>query len=231
MLTNTDETLTKATTYYRRARTTAADLIPANYQRVLEIGCAEGIFREYFRKDCEYWGVEPVADIALIASKKLHKVIVGTFEEAAEQLPDNYFDLVVCNDVIEHMIDHDVFLESIKQKLTLDASLIGSIPNVRYLKNLSRLLISKDWEYQDGGILDRTHLRFFTEKSLKRSFVSHGYDILVFRGITGLWKKTWSLKGLPKAIRYSPLLMILGWDTRFKQFGFQVKLKPTKLAG
>ena len=199
-------------------------MIPEQYSRVLEIGCAAGLFREYFREDCEYWGVEPVSSIASAAATTLHRVIVGTFDEAAEQLPDNHFDLVVCNDVIEHMIDHDAFLESIKRKLTPDAIIMGSIPNVRYLRNLSQLMLKRDWEYQEDGILDRTHLRFFTEKSFKRCLRSHGYDIIDFRGISGLWKKTLSLKGLRRGLRYWPWLMLLGWDARFKQFGFQVRL-------
>ena len=97
-------------TYYSRARTRVADLIPEAYNKVLEIGCAEGIFRTYLN-ECEYWGVEPVPEVASTASEKLDKVLVGIYEDVADELPEQYFDLVICNDVIEHMVNHDKFLE------------------------------------------------------------------------------------------------------------------------
>ncbi len=50
--------------------------------------------------------------------------------------------------------------------------MVGSVPNVRYFKNLFDLLVLRDWDYKDSGVLDRTHLRYFTLKSLRRSLVA-----------------------------------------------------------
>lgn len=104
--------------------------------------------------------------IAMNASNKLDKVLIGTYLEMYDKIPDDYFDLVICNDVIEHMIDTDIFFQTIKKKLKKDAYLIASIPNVRYMLNLFELLVQKDWEYKDAGIFDNTQRRFFTKKVL-----------------------------------------------------------------
>lgn len=169
--------------YFDGGRSDLKQFIPANVYTVLEIGCGEGGFRESFSTTVEYWGVEPNKKVGVIAESKLHKVFNATYEEVEEYIPDSYFDLIVCNDVIEHMVDHDKFLEHIKSKMKSDGSLLISIPNVRYIYNLYNLIFKKDWQYEDQGILDKTHLRFFTRKSLINSLLRHGYKIESFEGV------------------------------------------------
>ena len=191
--------------------------LPPDCRKILEVGCAEGGFRKHFAADCEYWGVEMNPDAAAKAKQHLHKVLVGSFDEAAEKIPANYFDVIICNDVIEHMPDHTVFLQSLRVNLNDGGVLIGSVPNVRFQKNLLELLLKKDWEYKDEGILDRTHLRFFTEKSLRRSLQETGFVIQRLTGINSLLKK----KLTPRAITRWLLVMLLGKDTQYRQFGFR----------
>ncbi|MGO9020342.1 MAG: hypothetical protein ACLQVJ_18545 [Syntrophobacteraceae bacterium] len=62
--------------------------------------------------------------------------------------------------------------------------LVLSVPNVLYISNLYRLLVKKDWQYIDHGVLDIGHLRFFTGKSLRNMLISHGYRIVQFQGIS-----------------------------------------------
>jgi hypothetical protein len=112
------------------------------------------------------------------------------------------------------MVDYDAFFQTIKRKMKKGSFIIGSIPNVRFIGNLTELLIRKDWEYKESGILDRTHLRFFTEKSIKRTFSEHEFMIEDFRGICG-YSSTNLLKWLQ--------IYILGGDSRFLQFGFRIK--------
>ena len=207
-----------------------AKFLPQNYKKVLEVGCGEGTFIDNLNIPCEYWGIEPVHEIAKIASGKLHKVLIGLYEDVYEQLPNNYFDLVICNDVIEHMKEHDSFFETIKEKIKEDSFIVGSIPNVRYVKNLYELLIKKDWAYNDAGILDRTHLRFFTEKSLKRTILDHGFLIESFHGINSAIIKSKAIKIL---IRNTIILIIcfgsFGYykDIQFLQYGFRARYKAS----
>ena len=190
--------------YFKYNRKEMLPLIPKSYHKVLEMGCGVGNFKNNLTNDCEYWSIEPVLDIANEANIHLYKVLVGTYEDTFDDLPNNYFDLIICNDVIEHMISSDSFFKSIKSKMTSEAYIVASIPNVRYLENL---MIKKDLEYVNLGILNRTHLRFFTEKSLKNIIINQGYNIEKFIG----------------AIIKRFLVKLLGKDTEFLQFGIKIK--------
>jgi 2-polyprenyl-3-methyl-5-hydroxy-6-metoxy-1,4-benzoquinol methylase len=205
--------------YFRRNRSEIVGLLPGSYSRILEIGCGEGNFYNYIKPECEYWGIEPNIEVSQVASNKLDNVLTGSFDEVYQDIPDNYFDLVICNDVIEHMPDHDAFLQDIKSKIRNHAYIVGSIPNVRHISNLIELLFEKDWKYREQGILDRTHLRFFTEKSLRRTFDENGYCIEVFEGINEVKQK----RGLVKKLGNTLLINLFGKDTRFRQFGFRIK--------
>lgn len=204
---------------YQNLRPELVGLIPLNYSKVLEIGCGTGKFRLNLNRDCEYWGIEPFKEAARIASDSLHRVLEGTYEDVYEQLPDNYFDLVICNDVIEHMPDHDFFLSSIKNKIKVDSYIIGSVPNIRCIYSLWELLMKKDWLYMDEGIFDRTHLRFFTYKSLERIFVENNYIVDKLYGVNRVTIKLNTIKNIFKTF----LMYVIGRDSEFIQFGFRLK--------
>jgi len=208
----------ESTKYYRGERNEVARLLPNSYSKVLEIGCGEGGFRTNLTEQNEYWGVEPEENVAKAAEANLDNVLVGTYQEVEPDLPDDYFDLIICNDVIEHMPNHDYFLDDIKNKLANNGRLVISIPNVRYVWNLYELLIRKDWKYRELGILDRTHLRFFTRKSLIRTLLEHNYVIEELSGINN-YKWEGFIKGLP----YILAISILGKDIKYLQFGARVK--------
>lgn len=93
------------------------------------------------------------------------------------------FDCVVFNDVLEHLVDPWEALGASINLLSPSGCIVSSIPNVRYYKVLKQLLFKKDWRYVEAGILDRTHLRFFTEKSILRLFHTCGYRVDVIKGI------------------------------------------------
>lgn len=103
------------------------------------------------------------------------------YDDVEAELPEQYFDLIVCNDVIEHMPDHDAFLEQIKRKLAPGGRLLISIPNVRYFSNLYNLLVRKDWEYKDAGVLIEPTC--VSPKSLLRTLEEHRFEILNFQRI------------------------------------------------
>lgn len=172
--------------YYRTPRDEMAVFLPKQSKRVLEIGCGEGVFFENFDDNAEIWGVEPDIASARIAQKKAYKVFDSDYETASRNLPENYFDVIVCNDVIEHVADHVGMLKSIKAKLNSRGRLVASVPNVRFYTNLRNLVWNGEWQYKDSGILDRTHMRFFTKKSLQRTLIDSGYEIESCIGINSL---------------------------------------------
>ena len=206
--------------YHEGVRVEILDFVPKKYAKVLEIGCGSGGFRNNLSSDCEYWGIEPYEKVANTAIEKLDKVLVGTFDEVFDEIPNDYFDLIICNDVIEHMVDHHSFYKKIRTKCTEDAYMIGSIPNVRYVMNLFELLIQKNWQYKEEGILDKTHLRFFTLQSIHHDFKVFNFKIEELHGINKMIFTKRTLSGWMMNI----FQKILGSDTKYLQFGFRVKL-------
>lgn len=171
--------------YYVHARPEMLDFMPKTVRKILDIGCSEGRFGELLknRQQAEVWGIEPHNASAKEASHRLDQVYVGTVEENLDSLPNNYFDAITCNDVLEHMQDPSPVLENLYTKLVPGGYVIASLPNMRYWETLYQLIFKKDWEYTSCGILDRTHLRFFTQKSIHRLFTEAGYDITQIQGI------------------------------------------------
>ncbi len=216
--------------YFSSSRPDMEFLLPSRYTRVLEIGCGNGGFSRYLDKRAELWGVEPNKEAADQAQNNGYKMLAGEFNSVFDRLPSNYFDLVICNDVIEHMVDHDYFLSRIKMKMTSDGVIMGSVPNMRNYRALVELLVRKDWPYMDEGVLDRTHLRWFTEKSFKRALLQHGYEIEIYRGIGSLLGNYKSLTSIAKSIVVVLIILsTFGYyrDIRYLQFAFRVKKKGT----
>jgi len=87
--------------------------------------------------------------------------------------------------VLEHTKDPWIVLEKLKTKFNIGGKILASIPNVRFYTNLLNLFFKKDWKYEDVGILDKTHLRFFTKKSMVRLFTDSGYVVDKIIGING----------------------------------------------
>ena len=154
-------------------------------ERILEIGCGAGIFGLEIKKRqrCEIWGIEIVEGQAQKASAILDKVIIGDVAERLRDLPGRYFDCIVCNDILEHLVDPYTLLDDLKRYVTAEGVLVISIPNVRYYRVLKCLLFHGDWEYKDSGVLDKTHLRFFTRKSIIRTLEESGWRTAYIQGI------------------------------------------------
>jgi len=174
----------KGKQYFSSERKEMLKFIPQDAKKILDIGCGVGAFAQQLCSvEREIWGLEPDQASAVIASEKLYKVISGKVEDKLSELPDHYFDVVVFNDVLEHLLYPWDILEKVKTKLASNGKLVCSIPNVRYIRNLGHVLVHRDWQYGDQGILDSTHFRFFTKKSMVNLFKNTHYKILSITGI------------------------------------------------
>lgn len=203
--------------YYQQRREEVTCGLPVTYRRVLEIGCGEGFFRENLKADCEYWGVEYSSTAAESAKNRLSNVLIGTYAECQDNIPDKYFDLIICNDVIEHMPDHMEFLHQIKSKIAPGGVIMGSIPNIRHYSILYELIVKKEWQYRPNGILDETHLRFFTKKSLIRTLIEADYTIDFLAGINFNKPNTTPTPKYAKRI----IRLLAGKESRYIQFCFR----------
>jgi len=176
----------KPSGYFSNPRPEMIKFIPRNAQKILEVGCGEGIFGFEMKKKlkAEVWGAEINESAGKAAGKKLDKIIIGDIStEVVSQLPDNYFDCVVFNDILEHLADPYSVLIKIKPKLSPKGVVVCSLPNIRFFYTFKALVLGKEWKYEDVGILDKTHLRFFTIKSIPEMFDSLGYEIEKIEGI------------------------------------------------
>lgn len=178
--------------YFSGHRPEIVPFIPAYAKTLLDIGCGCGGFGSSLKKNrgIEVWGVEPEPKAAVFAHKALDKLVNGLFSESTD-LPDSYFDVITFLDSLEHFPDPYPPLELCKRKLKAGGLVVCSLPNVRYIENLKHLLIDMDWQYEENGIRDHTHLRFFTKKSLSSTFETAGYKII---SITGIKPHHWSGK-------------------------------------
>ncbi len=202
--------------YYEDQRKEMLPFIGRPPVRCLEFGCSSGGFSALLKEKygCEAWGIDIDQPSVEIAKTRLDKAFLGDAYEIIKVLPENYFDYLICNDIIEHLHSPERFFEEVKSCLTKDAVLICSLPNVRHWKTFNRYLFLKDWKYKKrGGILDYTHLRFFTLKSMKRSMRLWGFEIEKVKG----------LKPTKSPFFYLFTLITLGfiYDMRFLQYGFR----------
>ncbi len=182
----------KANDYYNHERPEMLAYLPDGCKTLLDVGCGEGNFAHYIKQthQLEAWGIELMEGPGQEAGKKLDKVFIGPCENFLEQLPDNFFDAIYCNDVLEHLVDPYSVLGILKDKLTDRGVVISSIPNIRYHDAFKKVILQKNWDYEEHGIFDKTHLRFFTKKSIKKMYTDQGYTIVSHEGIN----KTRSLK-------------------------------------
>ena len=166
----------KGSSYYGLVRSGLLDLIPSGTKRLLDVGCGEGqtSLAAKRRFQLEATGIELHAPAAAIASTKLDRVIVGDVETVTLDFPEGYFDCILCADVLEHTRDPWETLRRLRTHLSEDGVLIASIPNIRHISTVMKILLDR-FEYQESGILDRTHLRFFTRHTIQGLFDQAGF--------------------------------------------------------
>lgn len=200
--------------YYILQRDELHPFIPDGITRTLDIGCAAGFFSAKLKQDrgdIEAWGVEMDESVAGQAHGRLDKVLAGSFDDVFASLPKGYFDCIFFNDVLEHMFNPEECLTKAKELLSEKGVVFASIPNVRHISVLRELLLAKDWRYKESGILDKTHVRFFTKKSIIRMFEQCGYTIGSIRGINCV--RPFSLTSVLNVFTFYALS-----DLRFIQF-------------
>jgi len=149
-------------------------------RRCLDIGCANGALSRVFTDaGAETWGVELDPDLASQAGRVLTRVLVG---DAGEQLATlvadgNQFDTIIAADILEHTADPWTIMGDLRKLITADGQLVVSLPNVRFYTTLVWLVIKGRWRYEDRGVHDRTHLRWFTDANARDMFDGAGFRV------------------------------------------------------
>lgn len=172
----------EASGYHEAAKTHLVDMFHNDPKVVIDIGCAAGatgaLIKQRFPQS-KVWGFELNKAAAKIASSRLDKVLVGKFEDfdlELEGLPRGSVDGVILADVLEHMYNPWQVMVKLRPYLSAKAQVIVSIPNVRNLALMDDLA-KGNWRYDSWGLLDITHIRFFTYVELLKFFGETGYRV------------------------------------------------------
>lgn len=170
----------KVDEYFDLVRDEIISLVPSTTRHLLDIGCGAGgtsaKLKQLYGIE-KVVGIEFVAKAARVAIQRLDQVLVGDVEAINLDFPEKYFDCIVCADVLEHCKDPWEVLARLRPYLSDNGVLIASIPNLRHLDVVLKIIFDR-WEYEQEGILDEGHLRFFTLHTIKNMFRKTGFEIL-----------------------------------------------------
>lgn len=168
--------------YYANARADVLREVPFTARVVLDVGCGAGALGASIknRQSAVVVGVERMAEQARRAAAVLDAVHTGDVETLELPYAPRSFDCIIYADVLEHLVDPWTVLARHRPLLKPSGMLIASLPNIQFAGVIVGLLRGR-WEYRDRGVMDRTHLRFFTGSSAQALIESAGYQITTIK--------------------------------------------------
>ena len=172
---------TEIADYYKNIRREIEPLIPNDVKSILEIGCGSGATMAWLRsiRPIDYAaGVELFPDAAKLALRTFDAVEIADLADARFEFAKDQFDAVMALDILEHLPDPGSIVRRLRHKIRPGGYFIASVPNISHYQVSLPLFFRGTWEYQDDGLLDRTHLHFFTEKSASDLFTEADFSIV-----------------------------------------------------
>lgn len=192
---------------------------------ILEVGCGLGATLGYLQNtypNASVYGIELMENIAQLGKNFIPTIIPGNIETMTLDYPLDYFDYIIFGDVLEHLHDPQSILAKIKKYLKPNGCVLASIPNIMHYTVLLDLL-SGSFTRTDSGLLDRTHLNFFTLKEIYRMFEASGYRVTKTNDVTVICDLPDSYQKL-----YDSLLALPGIAQKEQFEAFQYLIKATR---
>jgi 2-polyprenyl-3-methyl-5-hydroxy-6-metoxy-1,4-benzoquinol methylase len=189
----------KPINYYGNIRYDALEYFPKFSDRVLEIGCGTGETLKYLKSNnrCNWIGG---VDIYKLRNEIdfLDYFQHGSVDNEDININEKSIDVILCLDVLEHLVDPWSVIKKISKLLKKDGIIIISLPNIQHYSISIPLLFAGKWSYQESGIMDKTHLRFFSRQtaqglinsanlrllSLQPAFLSLGGKVKIINSLT-----------------------------------------------
>lgn len=177
--------------YYQFERADVVNAIRTqklNFDSVLELGCAAGATGKKLKQEFKitrYAGIEPHWEAAQLARDVLDEVYPVNIEEVDLQalgLKPDSFDLLLALDVLEHLYNPWDILVDLAEYVRPGGSIVLSIPNVRHASVVQNL-VNGNWTYTDAGLLDATHIRFFTLQEMQKLIGGAGLQLIHTEGV------------------------------------------------
>ena len=183
--------------HYGGIRNDVLKLVPPNVKRVLDVGCASGITGQILKSRGaeEVVGIELEPTIAEFAKERLDNVLVGNVEKLDIPYEEGYFDLIMYNDILEHLYDPWELVKKHSKHLSPTGCFIMGIPNVQHFHSLLNILVGR-WDYVETGLFAKIHIRFFCYKNIKDLVKSVGHKIDKVHRNYKIFKNTILLKGI-----------------------------------
>lgn len=156
-------------------------LIPTGDHKILEVGCGAGYTLKKLKelgKANEIVGIEINEQVTQDLSDTLDRFYIGDVETIDLPQNEKYFDFILFGDVLEHLINPRRVLRSYRSLLRDGGHVIASIPNIKYHSVLLPLIFLDEFQYTDFGILDSSHLRFFTKKEIVKIFNEEKFEVV-----------------------------------------------------
>lgn len=170
----------KKGTYFSSKRYEIDVLLPASANKILDIGCGNGSTLARIHNiypDASILGID-INDNAIKNSVLNTEAIIShDLNKGLPDLPASPYDLILCLDIIEHLYDPARLLSDLKKTVSSSGCIIVSLPNLRYWQICYDLIIKGDFKYEEQGLMDYTHIRWFTYQSAKRLFEDSGFII------------------------------------------------------
>lgn len=149
-------------------------------KRVLEVGCATGYFTKVLaERGCKVIGMEIEPEAAKLAEQWAERVVVGNADDSEpwDLVDDESFDVITFGDVLEHLRDPLIVLRRAVTKLKPAGFIVTSLPNIAH-GDVRLSLLRGAFRYSDTGLLDRTHVRFFTLETVRELLAEAGLVVV-----------------------------------------------------
>jgi glycosyltransferase involved in cell wall biosynthesis/SAM-dependent methyltransferase len=176
----------KHDTYYQHVRRELFPFVPMKTRRLLDIGCGAGAVASTLKRERGLdfvAGVEIVEEAYLRAKEVLDAAYLANIEETDLPFAPASFDCIICADVLEHLVEPEVALGKLGELLTEEGVVVISLPNARFHDTLA--MVSQGyWTYVPEGIMDSTHLRWFTRKNIPAFVKGAGLELLHYQPLS-----------------------------------------------
>ncbi|MDF0494650.1 methyltransferase domain-containing protein [Bradyrhizobium yuanmingense] len=160
-----------AQNYYTRSRREIRPLLPVRASRILEVGPGAGFTLAWLKSiypAATTFGVELNQELEAELKEHADVAMIGDIDALISRVGSK-FDLILLLDILEHVPDPTRTLQAITRSLLMDGGrVLVSVPNIAHLSVTLPLVFQRRFEYADSGILDRTHLKFFVERTAVR---------------------------------------------------------------
>ncbi|MET0758939.1 MAG: class I SAM-dependent methyltransferase [Flavobacterium sp.] len=178
----------KASNYFGNIRIDLINFLNTDQRglKTLEVGAAYAETLHYLKSNgiaSEAIGIDIFEDLANKQNyKPIDHYIFGNIEEMELPEYNNYFDLILLPDVLEHLIEPQKVLHKLSKYIKAEGTIVVSMPNIRHFSAFIKIFLKGNFKYEESGLFDNTHLRFYCRKDIQDLLTSSGFEVVKQEG-------------------------------------------------